>query len=97
MGNFVFPIIEMTEVEMIDDIRKWKYECIMEHIWFCHSPIHNTPCGMCRPCEQKMQCQMDFLLPKKSQKRYYRLRRIKMIFGKKIGNFYSKMIIKMNK
>lgn len=93
MGDFVFPIIDITENEMINDIKKWEFEYIMKEIWFCHTPIKEQPCGLCRPCQQKMECNMEFLLPEVARKRFYKSQRIKKIFGEKISNCY-KMIIR---
>lgn len=69
-GNFSFPIIQFTELDMVANIKKWHCESIMKQIWFCHSPIAGKPCGKCRPCQQKMECGMEFLLPPKAQQRY---------------------------
>ncbi len=69
-GNLAFPIADITEVEMQENIAKWGDEDIMKQIWFCHSPIAGKPCGFCRPCQQKMECNMAWLLPKNAQRRY---------------------------
>lgn len=69
-GNFSFPIYYLTEVEMVNWIKKYEYEDIMSLIWFCHHPINNQPCGICRPCQQKMECGMEFLVQPKAKKRY---------------------------
>lgn len=84
-GNFTFPIIETTEMEMVENIKKWKCESIMEHIWFCHRPINAQPCGFCRPCQQKMECGMEWLLPKIGQGRYRQYSLVSKVFGNKIG------------
>ena len=55
---------------MLEDFKKWGYEDIMQNVWFCHSPIKGEPCGLCRPCEEKMDSRMSILLPSKAQKRY---------------------------
>lgn len=69
-GNFSFPIIRLTELEMVENIKRWHCESIMKQIWFCHRPIDGKPCGKCRPCQQKMECGMEFLLPLVARKRY---------------------------
>ena len=68
--NFTFPIYYITEIDMVSWVKKYGYEDVMSLIWFCHAPINNTPCGVCRPCQQKMECGMSFLLPRKAQNRY---------------------------
>lgn len=47
---------------MLKIIRKWGYEDVMKHIWFCHAPINGKPCGFCHPCEVKMESSMEWLL-----------------------------------
>lgn len=69
-GNVTFPIIDKTEIDMLSNIKKWDYVNLMKGIHFCHKPRHNEPCGACRPCQQKMECGMEFLLPPKAQFRY---------------------------
>lgn len=91
-GNVCFPIIEITETEMLKDVERWGVENLMKNIWFCHSPIKGIPCGVCRPCQQKMECEMDFLLPQKSQKRYKQFHFLEKKIGKKFAKVYSKII-----
>ena len=69
LGNLTFPIIEKTELEMKKLIKEWGYEDIMKMIWFCHTPIHNQPCGLCRPCNEKIESNMEWLLPEEALKR----------------------------
>ncbi len=85
-SRFKFPIVDLTELEMAENIKKWGYEDIMKMIWFCHTPIKGKPCGVCRPCQQKMDNGMNFLINKKGQKRYKIYKFIKRCFGEKIGN-----------
>ncbi len=82
-GNLSFPIFEITETEMIEKVHEWKCEEIMRHIWFCHAPIDGKPCGYCRPCQQKMECHMEWLIPESGQKRYRFFKRAKRIVGTK--------------
>lgn len=83
--NMSFPIINITEREMVNNIKKWGYENVMKLIWFCHAPIKRETCGFCRPCEQKMECGMDFLLSEKGKRRYKVFRILKSILGNKLG------------
>lgn len=91
-GGFRFPIINVTEVEMVNNIKQWGYEDIMKMIWFCHSPIKGRPCGICRPCQQKMECNMQFLLPRSSQCRYKIYHFMNKTFGLKAGRIAAKII-----
>ncbi len=91
-GNVCFPIIELTETDMVKDIKEWGLEKVMKYIWFCHAPINGIPCGTCRPCQQKMECKMNFLLPPKSQLRYKIFHLIERTIGKSSAKLYSKFI-----
>lgn len=72
LGNFKFPIIDKTELEMKRNIEMWGYKEVMKNIWFCHTPFYGKPCGLCHPCEVKIQSGMEFLLPKSALKRFKR-------------------------
>jgi len=82
LGWFRFPLITRTENDMLQLIKQWGYEDIMQNIWFCHRPIDGQPCGLCHPCEVKMESKMEFLLPPKAQKRYKVYRFCTRSFGK---------------
>lgn len=90
--NLFFPIIDTTENEMVKNIENWGLQDIMKLIWFCYTPINNLPCGLCRPCEQKIESNMKFLLPEKALKRYdfyhWCLKKIPLI-----GKVYKKVVI----
>lgn len=81
LGNFEFPIMDITEPEMVENIKTWHYEDIMQNIWFCHRPIHGEPCGFCNPCTSKIIGEMDFLLPSSSLDRYHHLKQIEHRHG----------------
>ena len=89
LGNISLPIFDKTELDMVKNIKSWGYEDVMNHIWFCHTPIKGKPCGLCNPCTTKMTSQMEFLLPKSSQKRNIRLRKIEKVFGKRGADIYK--------
>ena len=95
--NMLFPIVKYYETDMLKLVKEWNMEDVMKNIWFCHNPIKGKPCGLCHPCEVKMESQMEFLLPEKSQKRYKNLKKIKKTFGSKMASYYSKIIRKLNK
>ena len=90
-GNLTFPIADITETEMLEKIRGG-YEEVMKCIWFCHSPVGSEPCGMCRPCQQKMECNMEWLLSKQGQERYKMYSKTKNAFGEKIAGLASRII-----
>ncbi len=70
LGNLYLPTINTMEVDMMKLIKDWGYEDVMKHIWFCHNPIKDKPCGLCRPCAEKMESGMEFLLSESAQRRY---------------------------
>ncbi len=95
-GNLSFPICKITETEMVKKIQSWGYEDIMKMIWFCHCPLNGKPCGVCRPCQQKMECNMEWLLPKKAQKRYHVHGKLKKI-SPHLASIYSIMLRKTHR
>lgn len=95
IGNLKLPIFDKTELDMRENIRKWGYEDVMKHIWFCHNPIHGKPCGLCSPCTTKMTSKMEFLLSEDAQKRNIRMRKIEKRFGSKIAGYYKKIARKL--
>ena len=72
LGNFKFPIIKKTGQDMKENIQLWNYEDIMKNVWVCHTPLFGGPCGLCHPCELKVETNMNFLLTKSALKRYQR-------------------------
>ena len=80
-GNFTFPIHVITETRMVELVHEWKCENIIENIWFCFVPINGEPCGYCRPCQQKMECDMEWLIPDNGQKRYKLFKRAAKVVG----------------
>jgi len=83
-GKMIFPIIDLYETDMVKRIKEWNLEDIMNNIWFCHTPINGKPCGLCHPCEVKMESDMQFLLPEKAQKRYFTIHKLKNRLFKKV-------------
>lgn len=66
LGKMIFPIMDFTEKDMLDKVKEWKVEDVMQHIWFCHNPTSDgKPCGKCHPCTVKFDSGLSFLLPGK--------------------------------
>lgn len=95
LGKFDFPIMDTTEEEMVVNIKKWGYEDIMKHIWFCHRPIRGEPCGFCNPCSSKVISHMEFLLPELAKHRnitfYPKLCHVRQKYGHFIGKCYDRV------
>lgn len=75
-GNFCFPIHDNTEEDILADIKEWKQEHIFSHIWFCHHPVNDKPCGVCVPCRMKLDAHLEFLFPEEAIKRYTEFNKI---------------------
>ena len=93
LGWFRFPIITRTENDMLALIKQWGYEDVMQNIWFCHTPVNGSPCGICHACAVKMESNMTFLLPKKAQRKYKFFHTYCRIFG----NFGKRHVEKLIK
>lgn len=85
LGWFSFPIIQRSEVDMVRQIKEWHCEDVMQHIWFCHNPIDGKPCGFCRPCQEKVASDMEWLFPEKAQKRYRLWKKLTGVLGQRVG------------
>lgn len=94
MGNFRFPIIHLTEDEILENLRSWGCEDILSMIWFCHEPLKGQPCGMCRACQQKMEGHMEALLPEKAHKRYRAYRKAKALGGEWFAVRFSRYVLR---
>lgn len=98
LGNFTLPIFEKTELDMLADIKAWGYQDVMSLIWFCHSPLNGTPCGVCNPCCTKVDSQMAFLLPPKALRRNKIYTNLKKLFGDgSIAQLYRKIIWRLGR
>lgn len=67
---FRYPIIEWTKVKMKEHALKTGTSDIMNLTWFCHSPVHGEPCGVCNPCRYTIEEGMKYRLPKRALIRY---------------------------
>jgi len=77
-GNFHFPLLDLSKLDMKKEIDKLGYTEIMNKTWFCHSPINNEPCGLCNPCKYTIEEGMSFRLSPAGLRRY----RYKFIYKK---------------
>lgn len=68
-GNFSFPVIRITEQQMLENIKAWRMEKFMKDIVFCRHDVLQ-PCGYCPTCIQKMEKGMYFLFSQKAIRRY---------------------------
>ena len=84
-GKFRFPIYHYTETEMFSMVHSWGWDEIIKKTWFCHNPINGKPCGICRPCQQKMEDCQQGLLPNNARKRYKIYALIKHIAGERVA------------
>lgn len=62
-GRLRFPILHISKLDMQNAADNAGFRDIMEMTWFCHTPRHNKPCGMCYPCRFAMQEGMARRLP----------------------------------
>ena len=96
-GNLSFPICNITEIDMVKAIHEWKCEDIMSNIWFCHKPFNDEPCGYCRPCQQKMECNMEWLIPEEGKKRYRFYKNFTNVLNNQIGDKAAKVLLQLDR
>lgn len=53
--DFHFPIVGVSKLEMKKYYLENQSEHIMNHTWFCHTPINSKPCGICNPCHYSIK------------------------------------------
>ena len=69
-GNFHFPIVNLTKLEMRDEYIRLGSGDIIDMTWFCHRPKGNEPCGICPPCGFVVEEGLSYRLSPKALKRY---------------------------
>lgn len=47
---FRFPILPLTKIDMHRRAEQAGFSDLLELTWFCHTPLHGEPCGVCAPC-----------------------------------------------
>lgn len=54
-GNFHFPILDVSKLDMKKKAVEAGFIDIMNMTWFCHTPINGSPCGICNPCSYTIE------------------------------------------
>ena len=68
--HFVFPVFEMSKLEMADEAERRGWSELMDMTWFCHSPLRSgQPCGICHPCLYTVEEGLAYRLPRWSRTR----------------------------
>jgi 7-cyano-7-deazaguanine synthase in queuosine biosynthesis len=68
---FRFPIPHYTKLDLQKMSTEHGFIDIMDHTWFCHSPINGQPCGLCHPCEVTIEHGMRRRIPLPGQVRHF--------------------------
>lgn len=54
LGCYQFPLLHINTAQMLADVRAWGYfDDVFQHTWSCYTG-QDTPCGVCRGCEIKL-------------------------------------------
>lgn len=69
-GNYNFPILTYTKLDMMKEAENKNFKDIMMNTWFCFTPINNEACGLCNPCKYAIEEGMSFRLSKSALRRY---------------------------
>ena len=74
---YLFPIFNLSKVEMASISANQGWEEIMGMTWFCHSPTRSMkPCGRCNPCVYTINEGLGWRIPASSQISAIFIRRI---------------------
>ena len=71
-GNFHFPLplFETVKLEELNEFKRLGFEHSIHKTWFCHNPINNEPCGICKPCQSVVEEGLTFRMTPAALKRY---------------------------
>ena len=69
-GSLHFPIIEITKLDMLENYYRMGFSETMKKTWFCHTPVHGEPCGVCSPCRQAIKAGLAFRVPPAGMERH---------------------------
>ena len=74
-----FSIMGTTRKVIINNLKLWGYDEILNLIAFCYKTIDGFPCGICDNCVKKIEEGLVFLFRKDSLHRYYVLKVLRKI------------------
>ena len=69
--NVTFPLLGVSRKDMLDNLRRWKFDDVLSYVWFCYCSVDDKPCGACDNCYTKIEQGLSFLFDKNAMKRYY--------------------------
>jgi 7-cyano-7-deazaguanine synthase in queuosine biosynthesis len=78
-GNFHFPILTDSKLEMKEWAINFGLIDTMNKTWFCFHPIKSEPCGRCNPCTYAIEEGMEYRFNKSAMRRYRFYRLIKPV------------------
>lgn len=85
---FIFPVFNLTKLEMQTIAKYEGFDDFLELTWFCHTPInYDRPCGVCTPCVAVIEDGLGRRVPFRSRMRYYR--RFHLRLNKLLRRFYQ--------
>lgn len=86
-GDLILPVIKLSKEDEEKIARQNGWLDIMKYTWFCHTPIHGKPCGLCSPCDDAMNTGMEWRMPRCAQFRYKNRKFFRLIraIKRKIG------------
>jgi hypothetical protein len=87
---FRFPVQEYTKRDLQRLAVKHGFIDLMNHTWFCHTPINGQPCGLCVPCKVTMEHGMRRRIPFTSQVRNFVHYQVKPPLRKLLGRDKAK-------
>jgi len=63
---FHFPLFDFTKIDMREHSKEQGYFDILNHSWFCFTPIKGKPCGLCNPCKNVVVEGLEHRMPPES-------------------------------
>ena len=79
-GCFSFPLFHLDKVAMGQRAEAHGWSAVMDMTWFCHTPAHGRPCGLCAPCVYTIEEGMAHRVPGSRRALSFFYRRIVLPF-----------------
>ena len=69
-GNYCFPVLDSSKMEMKRWAESTQLIDIMNMTWFCYHPKNEKPCGTCNPCIYTIEEGLEYRFSKRAFRKY---------------------------
>ena len=90
-GCFSFPLFHLDKVAMAQRAEAHGWSAVMDMTWFCHTPAHGRPCGLCAPCVYTIEEGLAHRVPDSRRALSFLYRRIALPFKEPLRQMRTSM------